>query len=555
MSQRPSCFWAGVLLACLSPVLSIAQEKSVAPITLDKDAGFAAIAFRGLDQLLSDINYITTSAENAQSGMMLGALMTPFTEGIDRSRPFGLIANMVEQSPVPVLALPVKDLSRFLKGLEAFTGPPDVDKDGTIMITVGPRLLFVKDREGWAYAALEKNALEKLPKDPMKVFGPLTEKHTFSANLNLQAIPKPLRDMMMNQMEMAFEQGMQMQGGPAPNVEAVKAQMAIMKQMADQVETINLGLVVDPNQREVGIDVLSRVVEGSELAKMSDEMQIAQTRHAYFAQPDATMSVHSSLKFGPLTKKQQLEAMGLVPLQIKGLLDAAERDQKLPPDARQFIDGLVQDIIELHKESINKGYTDMGMVVQLESGAVGVAGALSPANPDKVKQLMGKISGMANGKQGIVVSLNASDFSGVKFHTVKIPIPSHEEEARKVLGNELQFLIGTGADATYFGFGSDGEKKVKLAIAAAASGAKMLGPPAMRMQISVLSILQFAQAIAPNPVAELVMSKLQEHPETSKVTVTNELIPRGSIVHIRLGEGLLHAIGTASQMARNQPRF
>ncbi len=567
--------WTACAVLCLlaqSSLVALGQSPLQTPASGGASAPAATaaggttevltVAITGLDRLLSDINYVSMAAESPQGGLILGSMVTNFTQGIDRGRPLGVVVYLKDNVPAPIVMLPVTDLAAFFKGIEAFVPPPDVDSDGVFNLKVGNNLLFVRDnKQGWAFASTSREALDIAPQDPLTILGPLTKEHDIHFALNIQSIPPAFRQQLIAQITAGFEQTIRAQpsndAAKEMSLNAARKQLETIVKLIDQSELLKLGLVINPNDKVMGFDVSFTAAEGTELAKLNAETQVAPSRFTSMIQPDAAIFGHGSVKFGPLTKKMAVDQMDIIPTQLKAALDSATDNGQLDKEARDFLEGLVQEILAISRESIDKGYSDSAIVVRTDNETLGVAAAVSPINGAKVEQLATKLKAKVDEKAPQVqIKLNARTHSGVNLHTIELPVPEGNDGARKVFGSKVQLLLGTSPEVLYIGIGPDGYARVKAAIDGAAQGAKPVPNqlPA-QFQLSVLPILDYANSISPNPVVDMVLQKLREYPEHSELRFVSKLIPRGRESQLRIEEGLLHAIGTAAQAARQQPQF
>ncbi len=555
---------AALLMAatCLvSPVL--AQKPTLKPdggSTTTAGQPFVTVAITGLDRLLSDINYITTAAETPQSGLILGSMAATFTEGLDRARPAGVVVTMVENVPTPLVILPVTDFNKFLKGLEAFVPPPDVDSDGVMTLSIGPTVVFVKDSNGWAFAARDRAALDSAPADPSTILGPMTKNHDVSVQLNVQAVPPEMRQMLIQQIETGFEQAAAAQGDQAAQElqrQAAKQQIEMLKRMIDQTEKLQFGWVVNPNEKYTGFDFASTAAEGTELAKLQAELQPAPSRFGSFVQPDAAVYMHSSNKFGPLYKKQSLDSMAAVPNQVNGMVKNLVEEGKVSQADADLIEGVVKEILDLSKESIDKGYSDSALLVRTDNGKLGAVMAVSPLNGAKVEALAAKAKAKIEEKSSEVkLLLNTGKYNGVNMHALEADIPEGEEAPRKMFGDKLQVLIGTAPDTVYLAFGPEGKSFMSKAIDAAAKGPQPVKDQVpLRLQVSLLPIMEYVQSIAQNSMVDMLLQKLREYPDLTEISMTMKSINRGSVFSVRIEEGILRMGGAAAQASRQQPQF
>lgn len=147
------------------------------------------------------------------------------------------------------------------------------------------------------------------------------------------------------------------------------------------------------------------------------------------------------------------------------------------------------------------------------------------------------------------VKLNSGSHGGITFHSVTAPIPDSEKEARDILGDKVNIVLGTGPKAVYIAFGKNAESLLKQVIDKSAQDGSISVPP-MQLNVALLPILKFAASVDPNNeiVPELV--KVLEKSGKDKINFTSKPIKNGSNLRIQVEEGVLQIIGAGAQKAQ-----
>jgi len=98
----------------------LAQDKTQ-PAPAPADAAVAStdpilvLTVASLNKLMQDVNYISGVMGQPQAGGMFTMMAGSFTQGLDTSRPIGILVPMVDGSPEPIGVLPTDDVESMLK--------------------------------------------------------------------------------------------------------------------------------------------------------------------------------------------------------------------------------------------------------------------------------------------------------------------------------------------------------------------------------------------------------------------------------------------------------
>ena len=101
---------------------------------------------------------------------MFSMMVATFTQGIDMTKPIGVLVPLVDGMPQPVGVIPTSDAKGVLKRLEAQTGPADELDDGTLVIAIGANTIYIKQQGDWAVVAADREHLKAAPLDPTPLF-------------------------------------------------------------------------------------------------------------------------------------------------------------------------------------------------------------------------------------------------------------------------------------------------------------------------------------------------------------------------------------------------
>ena len=125
---------------------------------------------------------------------------------------------------------------------------------------------------------------------------------------------------------------------------------------------------------------------------------------------------------------------------------------------------------------------------------------------------------------------------------MSVPIPEGED-ARKVLGENLDMVVGIGKKAAYLSVGTDASEMLKMVIDGSKMKVQDVSP--MQMTVALTPIFKFAASMEDNPVLELITTTLEESGGKDHVMLKATPLEHGVTYRLTVEEGILQAIGQA----------
>ncbi|MCG8585589.1 MAG: hypothetical protein MI757_12840, partial [Pirellulales bacterium] len=138
------------------------------------------------------------------------------------------------------------------------------------------------------------------------------------------------------------------------------------------------------------------------------------------------------------------------------------------------------------------------------------------------------------------VKWDADKHAGVSFHTISVDVP--DDDARKVLGDKVDVVIGEGKTAIYMGFGTDCLATLKSTIDASAAKAGTIVKP-VQMSIAIAPIVQFVASVEPNPILTMAADEAAKLGGKDHINVTANMIENGQTVRLEVESGVIQLIG------------
>jgi len=135
----------------------------------------------------------------------------------------------------------------------------------------------------------------------------------------------------------------------------------------------------------------------------------------------------------------------------------------------------------------------------------------------------------------------------VNFHTMTAPVD--DEEARGILGEKVDVVLGVGPKAVYVSFGHDAMKHLKGAIKQ--SSGKPQAAPLAELKVSVGRVLKFAAAVEENPFLGMVAAMVSAKADANNdhVVLRASAIERGVRYRLSVEEGVIKGVGQFANFA------
>jgi hypothetical protein len=267
-----------------------------------------------------------------------------------------------------------------------------------------------------------------------------------------------------------------------------------------------------------------------------------ESSHAGFELPGAAMTLGLTTRMDP-SDIDQVNAL-LDTVKAKAF-DEIDKDGDLDTDSKKAkAKDVIGGLIDVIAKTCEAGKLDGGAALVLEPKQMSfVVGGLI-AEPKSLETSLRKLVELAEDEPDFPeVKFDAETYKGIVFHTLSVPVPADEEEARQVLGEKLDVVVGIGGEAAYLSLGHDASGMLKKVIDA--SGQKKADAQPMAMNISLTPIFKFAASVQDNPVLELIGGTLEKSEGSDHITLDATPSENGVLYRLTVEEGILKAIGQA----------
>ena len=532
------------LAALTAPLSTIARGQEIKPI--------AILSVASVDEILADATYVTTIAEMPDAGKTVRLFGNALTTGMDKKRPSGLYVVPKDGDFHAIAFIPVTDLKQLLNIHKEYLGEPSDEGDGILKTQIEDRTIYIKEQNGWAFMAEEKEQLSGLPQDPAALLGTMPKDYNLGVKVLIKNIPEDLREMAISEIKFGLERGLNAPGLQGQDIDRdaieqiAKNSLGNIEKFLNEADEISIGLAVDATAKSIYIDINVLAKEGTDLAKGLAMQAEAKSNFAGFVLPNAAVSLNVTAKMTQDEISQTTAAIQQMKQQLGKKIDD---DPNLPQEQRGVAKELLGQLFGVLEKTIAGGKMDAGAVVTLEPNAINVAAGIHVVDGAVLEQSLKRIVELAKGQPDFPdVKLNAGTHAGVQLHKIAVPIPEEQGDVREFFGENLDITIGTGGSAFYIAVGKNGESLLKEVIDKSASASSQTVPPT-QVTVSLLPIMKFFAAQKEDDPKLAEITKKLEQAGHDKISIVGKVIPRGSSTRIEVQEGVLKLIGDAIRAA------
>ncbi len=520
---------------------ALALVIALAPAVRAQQTPALTISIASTNEIIGDIQYITKIAGYEDYGGLVAFMAQQYTQHLDTGKPAGVVVNFNGPEPVVTGFIPVKNLANLLQMVEQQVGKAEDVGNGVKKIGLDQPVFFKEDG-AWVFLSNSIAGTATIA-NPDAAIADLVSKYDIGVRANFRAVPEPLRQMALKEMQGAFERQMEMQAAQSGDPAAAEAQRKMseraMEQMVrafEEIDEIVFGLAIDQANKNVHLDLSLTAIEGTKLAKQIAAMESITSNFSGFSQPNAAavMNVASVLTEDDI--QQTNDWLAVVEKQAAAEI---EKDDNLNDDnAKVAVKKVLSSLMGVVKKTIASGKMDGGAVLTLDNGVAFAAGGYIADGKDVEAAFKELVELAKNEPDFPEVKFNAGTHAGVTFHTLSMPIPEGEE-ARQALGDKIEVVLGTGEKSAFIGFGNSAMDLIKKVIdESAAAGAKKVNPA--EITISLGPILAFAAKMDPdNAQLKAVAAAVEEAQGRDRISVLVKTIPRGVSYEIKVDEGVI----------------
>ena len=533
-SFLPLLCLAAVLATPLSSLHAQQQQKTVAVMSISS-----------VDDILGNIKYLTEAAGSPDVGQMVTMMSGAYLDGIDRGNPVGMVLHTNGQEFTPLGFIPVKDLDKVFAVLEDSVGTPRDAGDGIKEIPNFPPV-FVKEQGGFAFIGQTIESMRKLPANPVASLGNLPKDYDFALRGFVQNVPQEYLQMAVEGLQQGVKQGLESlpEEDKEQQQRLIELQLKQMETYIKESDQLTIGWKTEPENKRTFIDISFSAVPGSDLAKQMNGMANSTSNYSGFVVPGAAVALNFC---GEIPEEQIQTSIDAIEGMKAAALKEIARDENLEESGTQeAATEMLEAAIDIFIETIKTGKVDAAASLVLDSGNPQLVGGFHVADGKSVENMLRRISELAKDEPDFPgIQFNAAQADGVTYHTMSMPIPADEEDARKIIGDTLEMAVGVGPDSAYIGVGRDCVNNLKQIIGKQAKDQKITP---FELTVALTPIMEFVNSIEENPLVGSVMDALKDQ-DKDHVRLSVLPVENGFRYRIELEEGVLQAIGAGIRMA------
>ncbi len=506
------------------------------------------VSIASVDRLMDDLAYMAKITGQPQANGFVQLLAGKFLETLDRSRPSGVIVTLADHGPKGVGFLPISDLKGLLSKLDAQFGV-DVEQldHGIKRVGIG-KSVFLKQQGKWLFFSDHAENLDHLPAEPEKLLEGLHQSYDLAIRLNVRNIPESVRKLASHNLETWVELGLDPNLSTNADLDPELAEVLrknvtqVARSLIYDTDQVTVGWAVDSQGRRSYLDVDVTAVAGTDLARRFSGLSSSATAFSGLVGSDAAISFLVSCSLSDQDIEQFTTLFEILRREGK---KAIQKDADAPPELVAIFDQILSVVVA----TFQQGTVDTGGSVFLGPRSFQFAGGVRVANGPALAAAFKSIIELAKNEPDVpVVKFNAARHRNIAFHTFSVPIAEDEKESRKVLGDALDVVIGTGPKSVYLAFGQNGIQLLTDVIERSTKGGKQ--PLAsVQMKVAVKRLMRFLATVSEKDEKLGILADTIEKAEGGDgISAVIQGGPQRLHGRLEIQEGVFEMLGKAVQL-------
>ena len=457
-----------LVCAVLSPVTTFARDEDDGPAPLFAlgSKPMVVVTAASANRLRDEATYMFNVAglPDAVDGV-LGLLDENVNglKGLDWERPAGIMMYLESVFPpafefVAFLPITTPEEFRSMMELGSVIMRQEPGEEGRYELITARRNLQIRIEGDYAFIQLPMMdpdpAFERDLPDPGALVSALTSQFDVAISLDVEAIPKGTRDLVLNMLTSTMSTQMQQRDDEPESTYKIRkswmeADIDGMKLFFDEVRRISFGLNVVSEERAAHLDMLVDVREGT---KLLEEIFASATKASYFT-PIISDNSPVSLSWSGVMAERDIERYDGVLEGLKGELARVIEENDLgsiPDDGSPLfyaISALQQTVNEGHLDAFGQFYRD-------SSDKLVVAGALRVQDGNAIASGLLDLLMRLQGQGDIgEIETGFREHAGVNFHRLEFKNP--DAGALELFGSNPGITFGVGERSIWGCVGGD----------------------------------------------------------------------------------------------------
>ncbi len=143
--------------------------------------------------------------------------------------------------------------------------------------------------------------------------------------------------------------------------------------------------------------------------------------------------------------------------------------------------------------------------------------------------------------------LGYDQHAGVRFHRITIPVPADEEELQRVMGENINVVLGVSKENAYVAIGQKGDEWLRKSIDASTSD---LSVSPFEVQVALGPIAKYVASMMDDDETVAAIAAALEETQNDDLIAVFKTIEKGGTYRLEIQEGVLTAIGEGIQAAQ-----
>ncbi len=458
----------------------------------------AVVSVAAYDQLLDSVELVGRLVGKPKLAKGLQGTVAVLTQGrglagFDTTRPIAVVFQAEGAGLGGYACLPVDDPAAFREVLELLVEEIEDLGDGMYKVQgKGHRGVdFFKEKgDRWLFVSDKRERLANTPDDPTQTLAELPGQYDIAVRLNVGSLPVGEREKLLSAIDQQARKGVRQRPGEDDGEYAIRKIVAanlaaVVRALADQLDTVTLGWSLDEDTRSASLDLTVTGEPGSDAAEAFARLPKATTDFAGFLLPDAVLSGHVTATC-PYAGSGDLDDL-FAAIRASAF---SEIDTKEPSaDRAKLGKEIVGEILDIIQKTAGSGRLDGATSLVADSEGVTFVTGRHVADGWKLDETFRKFVAALHEeypmRAGQVLKTDVGELNGVHLHTALLDVPHDAKDRDKVVqlvGDRLELALGIGPRSVCLAAGRDAFATLKKAIEASAGPKRV---PPMEMSVSL----------------------------------------------------------------------
>lgn len=533
-----------VLLGSLGVSQLQAQGTKKKP---SKSQPFLVICAASFDRLMDDADYMFEVAGRPEISEVIGGALAGARDlkGLNRDSSAGLLLFLDGLTPEPIGYVPVKDIDEMMKTITI--GPVTTNKkeDGLYEIRGPNQSLFAKIVGEYAFIGRTEASLDKDLSNPAQYTRRLSGSYDLAVSLNLRAIPKASRDLLLDFLRASTETQLQQRDTEPDAAFRVRkaggmANLESLEMFLTQAEEATIGFNVSSADKEAFAEIVITADPKSEYAKLLNELGSSRSQFTSLLVTPASMTMSASLKIDKNGRNF-----------LKELLSVAQgelvKELAQPKNAEEEKASPIAELFQSIQTTVTDGKLDF--IVQLlgdPPGPFTLVGAIKIAEAERFNVgLQDIFSRLTDKPQVQTVELKVAEHRGVVLN--RLQMKNVPEAANRVFGKDHGLYVGAGSGAIWFAIGAEEGMPTLKKVIDKVVDAPVNDNPVTPAQFVLHLASWLGMMERPDGSADAVVELMRESFAEGGGTIRADLKPitNGMQARLTLDEGFIKLVGKA----------